>query len=176
MSKTSDKKNLTPLYIFFVLLFSVGITFLVLSLIMPPKKNDNNDNTLTTTVNSTELEAKVEQGGSSQTPKQNEDEHVSDSEKLDISLSKNEIKDGKYQIRVTIFEILTETGTCELEMKSSNGDYVKRSAKTINAGPDSTSCDGFDIKTEGIASGLYDFTLTVTVGSRTGVVTGNIKV
>ena len=174
MSKSSSKKSLTPFYIFFVLLFSIGITFLVLSLIMPPKKNK--DDTLTTTVNSTELETKVEQGGASQTPKQNEDEHVSDSEQLDISLSKNEVKDGKYQVRVTIFEILTETGTCELEMKSSNGDYVKRSTKTINAGPDSTSCDGFDIKTEGIASGLYDFTLTVTVGGRSGIVTGNVKI
>lgn len=175
MSKNS-KKNLTPLYIFVVLLFSIGITFLVLSLIIPPKKTD--DNTLTTTVNSSELETKIEQGGASQTPKQNEDEPTSktDPSKLDISLSKSEVIDGKYQVRVTIFEILTEAGTCELEMKSSNGDYVKRSTKTINAGPDSTSCDGFDIKTEGIASGLYDFTLTVTVGDRSGVVTGNVKI
>ena len=174
MSK--NKKSPVLFYIFFILLFSIGVTFLVLSLIMPPKKKDDNTTTLTTTVNSTELSNKTDKGGESQTPKQNEDEPKIDPSKLDVSLSKNEVRDGKYQLRVTIFEILTETGTCELEMKSASGDYVKRSAKTINAGPSTTSCEGFDIRIDGIASGIYDFTLTVTVGDRTGVVTGNIKI
>lgn len=158
MSEKS-KKNLTPLYIFFTLLFSIGITFLVLSIIIPPKK-ENNDKTLTTTVNTTE----------------DKTEKSSDSSKLNVKLSKSEVEDGKYQLRVTIPEVLNETGTCELEMKSSNGDYVKRSTKTISAGPETTSCDGFDIRTDGIAAGLYDFTLTVKVGDRSGTVTGNVKI
>ena len=161
MSEREGRKKLTFVYIFLVLLFSIGVTFLVLSIIIPPK---NDSEMLDTTVNTTELEKKAEQ------------ESETSSDTLDISLSKNEVLDGKYQVRVTIFEVLTETGTCELTMKSENGDEVKRSTKTISAGPSTTSCDGFDIRTEGIASGTYSFTLTVTVGSRVGAVNGSIKI
>lgn len=173
MDKKHTRKSLAPFYIGFVLLFSIGLTFLVLSIVMPPKTEED---TLSTTINSTELENKIEQGGADQTPKQNEDSSKTDSSTLDISLSKNEVVNGTYQIRVTIFEVLTETGTCKLEMESSSGDYVRREAKTINAGPETTSCDGFDIKAEGISSGTYNFTLTVTAGDRKGSVTGNIKI
>lgn len=159
MSENRTRKSLTPLYIGFVLLFSIGITFLILSIVIPPKTEDK---TTSTTVNTTELENKT-------SPSTTGDE-------LSVTLSKNEVTNDKYSVRVTIFEVLEETGTCTLEMKSSKGDYVKRETKTVSAGPESTSCDGFDIKTEGIASGNYDFTLTVTVGDRSGQVKGNIKI
>ncbi|MBQ6486402.1 hypothetical protein IJI76_01580 [Candidatus Saccharibacteria bacterium] len=167
--------------IFFILAFAAGITFLILSLIIP--KKSNTDDTLSTAINENTTKTNnnidnPDDAAKSKTPSQYDDTGMkkTDPNSMNMSITKNEVVDGKYQVRVTIYEILTEPGTCELEMKSANGDYIKRSAKVINAGPDSTSCEGFDIKTEGISSGAYSFTITVTSGKHTGKVDGTIKI
>ena len=61
-------------------------------------------------------------------------------------------------------------------MKSSSGDYLKRTANTFNDGATSASCEGFDVLTEGISSGTYNFTIKATVGRKTGTITGIINI
>ncbi|MCR4932881.1 MAG: hypothetical protein K6A29_01670 [Lachnospiraceae bacterium] len=185
-NRRKNKKDFSFAYILVLLAFVAGLTFLLLSIVMPPEKKD--EAPLNTAVNETELKKKEkeifekkeekneEDENPDKTPKQNEDEPEPSKNELNVSITKNEVINGKYQLRVTIYEELREVGDCSLEMKSANGDYIKRTAKTINAGADSSSCEGFDISTEGIATGNYSFVLKITVGSRSNTLNGSIKI
>ena len=191
MKKHTRKKQqsgFTFIHAFLILAFVAGITFLSLSLLFPTQKKSTDNGPLDTIPTKTE---KVSDGGSEdvgmggndepvenpdKTPKQNEDEQKTDSKKLDISITKNEVVNDKYLLRVNIYEALKESGTCTLEMKSSNGDYIQRTANVIEAGADYASCEGFDIPTVGIASGNYIFTIKVEIGKRSNSLTGSIKI
>ena len=189
MKKQSKRKNKNNknssfgfIQIFLILVFVAGMTFLCLSL-FTPSKVDHEDAPLNTVVNNTDQkkketkipEKKEEGENPEKTPKQNEDTPTTDTKEINLSLTKNEVVGDKYMLRINIYEEVAN-GTCELEMKSTKGDYVKRSAKVIEAGADYASCEGFDILTSGIASGNYSFTVKVTIGDRTKSLTGNIKI
>ncbi len=181
MKKQKKKQSEGPKfgYIFLILVFVAGITFLGLSIFMPKKSNDDND--LSTAINETErkdnpdTEAQNNTDNPDKTPKKYEGDDESDETKINADISTNEISNGKYILRVTIYELLGE-GTCKLHMETQNGDSVDRSAKIEAIGPDSSSCDGFDIATSGISSGTYNFSVTMTSGSKTGTVKGVIKI
>lgn len=167
-------------YIFLVLVFVAGITFLTLSIFMP-KKEKEDDNNPSTTINETENKdssenVKAGEGENpDKTPKQFEGDDETDKAKINASISINEVSGGKYTLQVMIYELLSE-GTCKLHMETNNGDSVDRSAKIVTIGPESSSCDGFEIPTSGISSGTYDFSVTMTSGTKTGSVKGTIKI
>ena len=165
-------------YIFLILIFVAGITFLGLSIFMP-KKNKGNNNTLSTVVNETEKkdtpESKNEGEDPEKTPKKYEDDDETDGSNINASITVNDVSDGKYTLQIMIYGLLSE-GTCKLHMETANGDTVDRNAKIVTAGPDSSSCDGFNISTSGISSGTYNFTVSLTSGSKTGSVKGTIKI
>ena len=183
-SQKKQKKKYGELkfgYIFLILIFVAGITFLGLSIFMP-KKVKTDDDGLSTVVNETEkkddpseVKEKNEGDNPEKTPKQYEDPGETDKTKINASITKNEVVDGKYYLRITIYEILGE-GTCKLHMETDKGDSIDRSAKIIEAGADSSSCEGFDIPTSGISSGSYKFTVTMTSGKKTGTIKGTIKI
>lgn len=168
------------IHIFLILIFVAGMTFLCLSLFVPAKKKDNNSN-LDTTINETEQKQDAdkkedEQEDPNNTPIQYEGEKENDPTKISASLTKNEVIDGVYKIRVTIYELIND-GTCKLHMESSNGDSLDRTTKISIMGPDSSTCEeGFDIPTNGISSGKYDFSVTFVAGSKTGSVSGTINI
>ena len=176
--KKNNDSNFHIVYIFLILIFVAGITFLTLSMFVPKKQSENTQNT---TVNETEQKAKKEESQNNnsetnnQTPKQNEDEPEADEKSLNASITMNEVSDGKYRLRVTVYELL-ESGNCSLHMESSRGDTVDRTAKIINAGASSSSCEGFDISTSGISSGSYNFSVKITSGERTKTLTGVIQI
>ena len=195
MNKPRVRKHETSFKVICILLglaFVAGITFLCFSLFIPPK-NREIEKPLNTIVTKPEAknsesketpskEAETPLEDPNKTPKQNEDDGktVTNSNELNLSLTKNEVVTSQgrqvYQTRLTIYELLNETGECVLEMKSSNGDYLKRTAKTFNDGANSASCEGFDVLTEGISAGTYNFTIKVTVGKRTGNLSGIINI
>ncbi len=189
--KTLKKEsNLGLLYALFIIAFVGGITLLVLSVFAPKKRTSEPEmeTASNTVVNRTELEQKQQQNTdektnisddqveNTQTPSQYEKVEKTNPNELDISITKNEVANGNYQLRIVIYELLTQTGSCELEMKTSNGDYVKKTVNTINSGADSSSCEGFDVPTSGISSGTYNFTVNIKAGTKTGKVSGTIKI
>lgn len=182
MKKSKNKKSegFGFIYIFFILVFVAGITFLGLSLFLP--KKSKNDDGMSTAVNETiknsnpEIDEKNNGENPDKTPKQYEEgDDETDKTKINASITTNEINNGKYVLRVTMYELVND-GTCKLHMETSNGDTVDRSAKIEVIGPDSSSCDGFDIPTSGISPGNYNFTVTMTSDSKTGSVKGTIKI
>ena len=200
MKRSSSRRKESSykiLYFFFGVIFIAGLTFLCFFLLMPPKKQ-NPEKPLDTIVTApkAKVQTKTESTSDSsevtestesnlenpeKTPKQTESTPNIKPNELNLSLTKNEVttdSQGRriYQVRITIYELLNEAGQCVLEMKSSSGDYLKRTANTFNDGATSASCEGFDVLTEGISSGTYNFTIKATVGRKTGTITGIINI
>ena len=173
------------IHVFLILIFVAAITFLCLSLFVPAKKQTDEPG-LNTTVNETEkqkpkeTETKKEEGKEKEnpnnTPAQYDGEKETSSTKINASLTKNEVINGTYMLRVTIYELINN-GTCKLHMESDKGDTIDRAAKIVVEGPDSSTCEeGFDIPTSGISSGKYNFSITFTSGEKTGSVSGVINI
>ena len=169
------------IYIFLILAFVAGITFITLSMFVPKKQKDSGSNLNTTTnetekqnqTNNTQTENKEE--NNNQTPKQNEDESDADEKTLNASITMNEVNNGKYTLRVTIYELVS-SGNCTLHMESARGDTLDRTARIIDAGANSSSCEGFDIATNGISSGSYNFTINLKAGEKSKTLTGIIQI
>ena len=178
--KTDDRSsNFHLAYIFLVLFFVAGITFLALSMFLPKKQNSDDD-ALSTTVNTTEQTSSSTSTSASdpaadKTPKQNEDGSDAAPDSINASITMNKISGEKYMLRITIYELL-DSGSCELYMENSNGSSVKRTAKIIATGADSSSCEGFDIAKSGIEGGTYDFTVKLTSGEKSNTLKGVIKI
>jgi len=180
--RRSNKKSgeLKFSQIFLVLVFVAGITFLGLSVFMP-KKETHEGETLSTVTNETEKKKETEtpkndgNDNPDKTPKQYEGDDETDKKSINASITKNDVQNGKYYLRVTIYEKLGD-GTCKLHMETKQGDTIDRTANVIESGADSSTCEGFDIPTSGISAGSYDFTVTITAGEKSGVVKGIIKV
>lgn len=175
----NSESGIKFIHIFLILIFVAGITFLCLSLFVPSKKNDNP--TLDTTVNETEKKKEEQKNEGDEenpdkTPAQYEGEKPTDSSTINASLTKNEVVNGTYMLRVTIYELISD-GTCKLHMESDKGDTLDRTTKIVTIGADSSTCEeGFDIPTDGISSGKYNFNITFTAGAKTGSVKGTINI
>lgn len=164
------------IHIFLILIFVAGITFLCLSLFVPSKKKDDGP-TLGTAVNETEKKnEQKDENNPDKTPAQYEGEKPNDASTINASLTKNEVVNGTYMIRITIYELIND-GTCKLHMESDKGDTLDRTTKIVTIGSDSSTCEeGFDIPVSGISSGKYDFSVTFSSGSKTGSVKGTINI
>jgi hypothetical protein len=190
MKKRKHQKNTSSFrisYIFLILIFVSGLTFLALSMFLPQKKTSDNDS-LNTVTNDTEQQFtepgrggsdeddnEAEQAAQEKTPKQNESGSDTPTGSINASITKNEVVSGKYMLRVTIYELLN-SGSCELYMENTNGSSIKRSANIVATGADSSSCEGFDISTSGIDGGTYNFTIKLTSGEKASSITGIIKI
>lgn len=181
--KKDGGSSFKSMYVFLIPVFVAGITFLCLSAFIPKKTDNNEDDKLSTAVNNdspkSSTESKnneTEESGENpdKTPKQYEDENK-DTSSINASITKNEVVGGKYLLRVTIYEILN-SGSCKLHMETSHGDSLDRSADIISVGADSSSCEGFDIPVEGISNGVYNFTVSLSSGDKTGSVKGTIRI
>lgn len=168
------------IHIFLILVFVAGITFLCLSLFVPSKKKTDDNSNLNTTVNETEKKNEENKSDDSEdpdkTPSQYEGEKPTNSSTINASITKNEVVNDVYMLRVTIYELISE-GTCKLHMESDHGDTLDRTTNIVTIGADSSTCEeGFDIPTAGISSGKYDFNVTFVSGSKTGSVKGTINI
>ena len=181
-----QKNNFGVFHIFIILVLVAGLTILGLSLLMPPKKtnNDAESKPLDTAVNETEKkeeeekkeEKKDEGENQDKTPEKYDGEKPESKDSFNASITKNEVVSGYYKLRVNIYELVSE-GTCKLHMEANGGkDTLDRTAKIVNAGPDSSACEGFDIPTNGISSGTYKFTVTISNSSKTSTVEGTINI
>ena len=180
-----QKSSFGFLHIFVILALAAGITIICMSLLMPPKKKETDDpKPLDTAVNETEQkqreektkEEKKEEGENpDKTPEKYDGENKVSKETFNASITKSEIVNGKFILRVSIYELVND-GTCKLHMEEKHGSMLDQTAKIVNAGPDSSACEGFDIPVDGIASGSYTYTVTMTNGQKTTVLNGSIAI
>lgn len=182
--RRKSKEGFKYLLIFCVLILTAGATFLSLSFLAPAKPTKKNDdsNILSTAVNNDQKKTNEPgRGGADggdnpdKTPKQYEGSKPESKDTFNASITKNEIVNGKYMLRVNIYELINE-GTCTLHMETVNGDTVDRTARIVIAGPDSSACEGFDIPVSGISAGAYSFTVSISSSTKSSSVQGTIKI
>jgi hypothetical protein len=188
--KSNKKSSKKFIYIFFALVFATGVTFMTLSLFMPKKVKNEDNEPVDTVVDGTErkeektVEKKITEKEKTKeetdtnpekTPKQNEATPKKAANKIDADIAINDVSDGTYTLQISIYDLIN-TGSCKLHMESANGDMIDRTAKIVTIGPDSSSCDGFEIPTSEINPGKYNFTVTMTSGNKTGSVKGEIAI
>ena len=180
--KKKQTKNFSFVYIFLILIVVAGLTVLVMSFLVPPKKKDVDTTPMNTAINETEKkqeEKKKEEKIKSEenpdkTPEKYDGENPISIDSFNASINRNEVSNGKVVIRVGVYELVE--GTCTLHMETTDGSTVDRTAKLVNAGPDSSACEGFDIPVDGIAKGTYKFTVTIKNDAKKSVLNGVITV
>ena len=178
--KKQKKTGFSFIHIFFISAFVAGLTFLCLSIFIPAKKTsiDDGQSTVINETTSPTKESNEVVSPEDKTPKQYEDDEKTrnNPNEINASITKNEIINGKYILRVTIYELLAD-GTCTLHLEN-NGNTLDRTVKIINAGADSSSCDGFDIKdiNKFLDAGTYNLTIDFESNGKKGNVKGTIKI
>ena len=191
--KTRKNKKTNTAVIGFVLIlaFAVGITIVVLSLITPKKKADGEDETkITTTTESTKPtekepvteaeEPKTEETEEEKAKKENEQtpaqyekvEETTDKNVISATVTHSSVDNGKFVLRLTINELMS--GSCHLLMTSGNRKYTNDAE--IVSDPTSSTCAGFDVETSKLASGTWNYTVTISSGKRTGKVEGKVNI
>lgn len=180
--KKKQTKNFSFVYILLILIVVAGLTVLVMSFLVPPKKKDIDTTPMNTAINETEKkqeekkkEEKIDNGENpDKTPEKYDGENPISSDSFNASINRNEVSNGKVVIRVGVYELVE--GTCTLHMETADGSTVDRTAKLVNAGPDSSACEGFDIPVDGIAKGTYKFTVTIKNDAKKSVLNGVITI
>ena len=180
--KKKQTKNFSFVYILLILIAVAGLTVLVMSFLVPPKKKDIDTTPMNTVINETEKkqeEKKKEETIKSgenpdKTPEKYDGENPISDDSFNASINRNEVSNGKVVIRVGVYELVE--GTCTLHMETTDGSTVDRTAKLVNAGPDSSACEGFDIPVDGIAKGTYKFTVTIKNDAKKSVLNGVITI
>jgi hypothetical protein len=181
--KKKQTKNFSFVYILLILIAVAGLTVLVMSFLVPPKKKDVDTTPMNTAINETEKkqeekkkeEEKIDNGENpDKTPEKYDGENPISSDSFNASIIRNEVSNGKVIIRVGVYELVE--GTCTLHMETADGSTVDRTAKLVNAGPDSSACEGFDIPVDGIAKGTYKFTVTIKNDAKKSVLNGVITI
>ena len=180
--KKKQTKNFSFVYILLILIAVAGLTILVMSFLVPPKKKDVDTTPMNTTINETEKkqeekkkEEKIDNGENpDKTPEKYDGENPISSDSFNASINRNEVSNGKVVIRVGVYELVE--GTCTLHMETTDGSTVDRTVKLVNAGPDSSACEGFDIPVDGIAKGTYKFTVTIKNDAKKSVLNGVITI
>lgn len=108
------------------------------------------------------------------TPAQYEGDNANNSDTLTGTINVATVAGDKLIIRVTIDQLLSGTGTCELTL-SNSGQVLKYQANTID-NPSSASCEGFDIPVSSLSAGDWDVNINVTTSDRTGTLTGKVTI
>lgn len=83
-----------------------------------------------------------------------------------VTITATNVSSSLFQIRALI-ESTTSTGTCTLSMQGPNGKTYSATAG-IQVGPNSATCQGFDVPTSSLSSGNWQATITFTSDTQTG--------
>lgn len=92
---------------------------------------------------------------------------------LTVTLTANNTNNGVQQLRYLISQQLS-SGTCTLTL--TNGSQTITKTAPVQALASSSTCQGFDITTSGMASGKWTAALTVTNGSQSGSTSSTFEV
>ncbi|MDR0591052.1 MAG: hypothetical protein LBG75_00575 [Candidatus Nomurabacteria bacterium] len=84
---------------------------------------------------------------------------------LDVAITGKNVSGGKLYISVMIGAV-TNSGECKVTLTKGSAVVTKTSG--INAMPQSSSCQGFEVPVSELSSGTWQIGLVVTTGNRTG--------
>ena len=135
------------------------------------EKNPNPNDSKSKTEEKEDLEA----GKTHQTPKQYENTDTNPTTKLTGFITYSGKNDNNLTIRITINQLLKETGTCTLTLTSTNGQKIERTATTID-NPSSATCQGFDIPLSEIPVGDYQINIDIKTAHQNGNIKGSITI
>ena len=135
------------------------------------EKNPNPNDSKSKTEEKEDLEA----GKTHQTPKQYENTDTTPTTKLTGFITYSGKNSNNLTIRITINQLLKETGTCTLTLPSTNGQKIERTATTID-NPSSATCQGFDIPLSEIPVGDYQIDIDIKTAHQNGNIKGSITI
>lgn len=129
--------------------------------------NQSSTNTNTTTPSKTP---------DSQTPTQVTEPSKSSTSSNQITgvISHSAVSGNQLQIRVLINQLLT-SGTCKLTLTNGDGKTYSASAD-VASNPSSATCQGFNVPLNQLGSGNWNISISVTSGSKQGIITGQTKI
>lgn len=189
--KNKRRHSKRPAIIWFLVIFVLAIiTTAVYFLLLQPRevkqlkqstevqaehfqaeKNPNSNDSKSKTEEKEDLEA----GKTHQTPKQYENTDTNPTTKLTGFITYSGKDGNNLTIRITINQLLKETGTCTLTLTSTNGQKIERTATTID-NPSSATCQGFDIPLSEIPVGDYQIDIDIKTAHQNGNIKGSITI
>lgn len=92
---------------------------------------------------------------------------------VDVTITAANQNGANFSVRALIGE-LTTSGTCTLTLTKSSTEVTKTSP--IQALANSSTCQGFDIPTSQLSSGVWHLTLTVSTSDKTGSAAKDISI
>ena len=92
---------------------------------------------------------------------------------LSGTISYKNVYNNQLILRVTVNQVLS-SGSCTLILQ--RGDRLVTKNSEIMQNPSSSSCAGFDVPTSELSTGIWNITVTITSGSKTGKVTETVSI
>lgn len=138
--------------------------------IQPEKNSDPNE-----PKPKTEEKEDLEAGKTHQTPKQYEGTDTAPASTLTGFITFLGKNGSNLTVRITINQLLKETGTCTLQFVSTSGQKVERTVPTVD-NPSSATCQGFDIPLSEIPAGDYQINIDIKTAHQNGNIKGSITI
>lgn len=162
-------------FILIVLILIAAVSFCFMYSTQQPKDDletteetpKENPQTSTLIENSTEEEPEIQK-----TPTQNEGTDPNTLEQLTGSITTAYVAGDKAIIRLNIDQFLS-SGTCTLTMISGTNTYSSSAA--IISDVTTSTCEGFDIPTDLLSSGVWSITIDLSSDNKTGQIIGEIE-
>lgn len=183
----SNRISIICFLVFLVL--ALIATIIILFIIKPQKIKQSKQNTEvqsqqiqpgpTDSSNESKLETEKQEdfdaGKTPQTPKQYEETDTEHSSSLTGSITYSGKNSNNLIIRVTINQLLKESGTCLLSLTSTNDQKIERTVNTID-NPSSATCQGFDIPLTEIPVGNYQINIEIKTTHQKGNIKGSVVI
>ena len=136
-----------------------------------PEKNSNPNDPKPKTEEKEDLEA----GKTHQTPKQYEGDNVTHTSTLTGFITFLGKSGNNLTVRITINQLLKESGTCTITLTQANGQKIERTVATID-NPSSATCQGFDIPLSEIPTGDYQINIDIKTAHQNGNIKGSVTI
>lgn len=178
--RRSNRKNLIWFFVFLLLVIIALIIYHFFFKEQPKKPTNEPKDTTSVVDNKQEKVDKKEPeslhqdgtkedeaaGKTPKTPPQYEGEDINRLERLTGVINYKGVNSDKLMLRLTIDQLL-HSGNCQLILTSSTGKTVTRTA-SIESGPSSSSCQGFDVPLNQLEQGEHKIKIEVTADNKTG--------
>ena len=188
-NKRRYSKRTTIIWFFVILVLALIVTAIYFLLLQPREVKQSKQNTevqaehLQAEKNpnpnepkpKTEEKEDLEAGKTHQTPKQYENTGDTPATNLTGFITYSGKNGNNLTIRITINQLLKETGTCTLALTSTNGQKIERTVATID-NPSSATCQGFDIPLSEVPAGDYQINIDIKTVHQNGNIKGSITI
>lgn len=107
-------------------------------------------------------------------PTQYEGEDPNSSTNLTGTITYKAVSDGQLVLRTNINQSLG-SGSCVLKLTHSSSGRVVTKQVNIIANPSSATCEGFNVATSELGSGLWNINIRISSSGKTGILTSTVE-